>query len=71
MGMYIDDKRLLIITELKTVHLDLPIDINNILKHEFQFILKDDKFLAEHRIKNKISQLLSKCQYGNNIHEQE
>ena len=61
MGVYTDDKKLLIITELKFIHHDLPTDANNSLKHEIKFIIKDDKLLAEHRIKNKISQLLSKC----------
>ena len=41
----------------------------NNLMHEIDFIRKHNKLLAEHTIKNKISQLLSKYQYGNDIYE--
>ena len=43
--------------------------IDNNLKHEIDFITKQNKILVEHTIKNGISPLLSNCKVGNNIHE--
>ena len=39
------------------------------MKHETDFIIKHNKFLAEHTIKNEISQLLCKDKHGNDIYE--
>ena len=39
------------------------------LKHEAEFIIKFNEFLAENKIKNEIEQLLSKYKHGNDIHE--
>ena len=50
--MYIDDKKFLIVTEPKTIHFDLPIEVKNCLKHEIKFFIKDNEFLAEQRMKS-------------------
>ena len=69
MGVKIEDNMLVIITEPKTIHFDLPKDVNKSLKYEVDSIIKHNTFLAEHT-KKKISQLLSKYEHGNDIHEQ-
>ena len=68
--MHIEDNKLVIITETKTVHFDLSEDVDNNLKYEIDFIIKDNQTLAEHIINFKISQLLSKNKHGNDVHEQ-
>ena len=57
MGMVIKDNenKLLII-----IHLNLPKDADNDLKHEVNFIIKHYKFAAEHTIKIEMIYLLSK-----------
>ena len=54
MGVHIEDNMFVIITENKTFHFDLPRGVDNNLKHEIDSIIKHNKFLAEHTIKNKI-----------------
>ena len=49
MGVNIDNNKLAIIAEPKIIHLDLPKDVGNNLKHE---IIKHNEFLAEHTIRN-------------------
>ena len=49
----------LLITEPKIIYFDLPKDVGNNLKHETDFIIKCNEFLAQHTIKNDISLLLS------------
>ena len=44
-------------------------DVDENLKHESKFIIKNNKSLAENKIKNEIEQLLLKCKHRNNIHE--
>ena len=39
------------------------------MKHEFDFIIRHNEFLAEHVIKNEVGQLLCKYKHGNDIHE--
>ena len=39
------------------------------LKHENQFIIKSNEYLAENKIKNETEQLLLNYKHGNNIHE--
>ena len=39
------------------------------LKHEIEFIIKNNESLAGIKIKNEIAQLLLKYKHGNNIHE--
>ena len=67
--MQIGDNKFVMITELKTIHIDLSKDIDNNLKHEFDFIIKHNALLAEHAVKNEIRQLFSKYKHGNNIHQ--
>ena len=72
MEVIIKNSELVIITEPKDIHFDLPKDVGNNskhLKHEIYFIIKHNEFLAEHTIKIKISQLLSKYKHGNDIHD--
>ena len=69
MGVVIKENKLVIIREPKTNNFDLLKDVNTNLKHEINFIIKDNKFLAEHTTKNEGSQSLSKYKHGNNIHE--
>ena len=71
MEVIINDNKLVIITEPKTIHFDLPKDVGNNLKHKIYFIIKCNAFLAEHTIKNETGQLLSKYKHGNDIHEQQ
>ena len=68
MDVIIEDNKPVIITELNTIRFDLPKDVNKNLKHEIDFIIKHNEFLAKHRIKNKISQSWSN-KHGNNIHK--
>ena len=63
MGVYIEDNKLVIIIEPKTSHFDLPEDVRNNMKHGINSIMKHDELLAEHTIKNKISQLLLKYKH--------
>ena len=47
-------------------------DVDNIdkkLNHDIDFIIKQNEFSAEHKIKNEIRQLFFKYQNGNHIHE--
>ena len=60
MEVIIISAKLVIITERKTNYFDLSKDFDNNLKHEIDFFIKHNKYLAEHTIKCKISQLLSK-----------
>ena len=45
---------------LTIIHLNLPKDADNDLKHEVNFIIKHYKFAAEHTIKIEMIYLLSK-----------
>ena len=46
-------------------------DVDENLKHEFEFIIKSNEPLAENKIKIEIEQLFLKYKHGNNIHEHE
>ena len=61
------DNKLVITTEPKILYFDLPkhADIN--LKDEIYSVIKHNELLAEHTIKNKIRQLLSKYKHGNDM----
>ena len=48
---------------------DLPKDVDENLKCEIEFIIKNNDSLAEIIIKSKIEQLLLKYKHGNNINE--
>ena len=39
------------------------------MKHEIEFIIKSNEYLAENKIKNGIEQLFLKYKYANNIHQ--
>ena len=69
MAVIIKNNKLVIITVPKSTHLDLPKDIGNNFKHEIDFIIKHNKFVAGYTIKNKISRLLPKYKHINDIHE--
>ena len=60
MGVIVKDNKLVTITEPKTIHIYLPKDIGNNLKHNIDLNKQHNEFLAEHTIKNEISGLLSK-----------
>ena len=51
MGVNIKDNKLVIKAELKDLHFGLPIEVNNGPKHEIDFIVKQNYFLAEQTIK--------------------
>ena len=63
---------MIVISDPKTFYFDFDWskDVDENLKHEIGFIIKNNEYLAENKIKNEIEQLLSKFKYGNNIHEQ-
>ena len=46
-------------------------DVDENLKHEFEFEIKSNESLAENEIKNDIEQLLLIYKHENNIHEHE
>ena len=69
MGVYIDDTKLVIITEPISTGLNLTKKVNNSLKHEIDSIIRYNGYLAKERIKNEIERLLSKYKHGHDIHE--
>ena len=60
MGVHSKNNKLVIITEPKSFHFDLPKDGGKSLKHETDSTIKHNEFLAEHTIKSEISRLLFK-----------
>ena len=62
---------MIVITDPKTIcfNFDLPKDVDEVLKREFEFIIKSNESFAEIIIKNEIGQLLLKYKRGSNIHE--
>ena len=69
MGVHFKYIKLIITTEPKTFHFDLPEDVDNSLANEIYSIIKHNELLAEHTIKNKVRQLLSIYKHGIDIHE--
>ena len=69
MGVYIDDNKLLIIREPKTICSDLSEKVVNNLKDKINSIISHDEFLPDYTIQNAISRLLFKYKHGNDIHE--
>ena len=63
------DNKLVITTERKLFHFDLPYDDGINLKHGIYSTIKHNELLAEHTLKNKVRQLLSKYKCGSNIHK--
>ena len=64
-------ENMILIGDPKTFCLNfhLPKDVDENLKHEIEFIIKNNESLAENKIKNEMEQLLSKYKHENNIHE--
>ena len=60
-----------VIREPKTFYFgfDWPKGIDENLKHEIEFIIKNKESLAANKIKNEIEQLLLKYNHGKHIHE--
>ena len=71
MGVVIKDSKPVIIAEPKTIYFDLPKKVDNTLKHEINFFIKHNAFLAWETIKIEINQLLPKYKHGNDIHDQQ
>ena len=61
--------KLEITTEPKSFSFDLPKDAGNNMAHEIGSIIKHNKILAEHSIKNVVRQLLTKYKHENDNHE--
>ena len=61
------DENMIAIRDPKIFYFDLDChkDLDKNLKHESEFIIKSNKSLAEHKIKNDIEQLLLKHKHGN------
>ena len=47
----------------------MPKDSDENLKHEIEFIIKNNESLPGNKIKNEIEELLLRYNHGNNIHE--
>ena len=54
MGVIMKFNKLIIMTELKTIHFDLPKDVDNNLKRKIDFITKHNEFLTVHKMKTKL-----------------
>ena len=50
------EKNMVVLRELKTFYFDFdfPKDVDKNLKHEIEFIIKNNESLVENKIKNKI-----------------
>ena len=66
-------ENVIVIRDPKTFYFDFdwPKHVHKNLKHEIEFITKNNESLAENKIKNETEQLLSKYKHGNNIYEHE
>ena len=60
MRVCIRDNKVVITTEPEIIHFYLSKIIGKNLLHEINFVIKQNEFLADHTIKNKIRQLWSK-----------
>ena len=58
MGVHIGGNKLVVTTEPKEFHFNLPKNVNINLKHEIFFIINHNELLAEPTVKNEIRQLL-------------
>ena len=47
----------------------MPKDVDENLKREIKYVIKDNEYLAEIITKNEIEQKLLKHKHGNNIHQ--
>ena len=55
MVVYIDNNKLSIITMPKTIRFNLAKKMDNSLKQEIDFVIKRNGFLAEERIKTRLT----------------
>ena len=62
---------MVVIREPKTLYFDFDLskNVDKNLKHEIEFIVKRNEFLAEHKTNSNTEQLLSKYKHGNDFHE--
>ena len=65
------EENMIVIRDPKTFYFnfDWPKYVDENLKHEIKFLIKNNESLAENKIKNEIEQILLKYKHGNNIHE--
>ena len=54
MGVYIDGKKLVVITEPKSICINLLIKINKSPEHDIEFIVSRNEPVTEYTTKNKI-----------------
>lgn len=67
-----EDKKLVIRKKDSKLYINICLNLLTIIwLHEIDFIIKYNGVLAEHTIKNNISQLLSQYKHRNNIQEHE
>ena len=64
MRVFIDGNEFVVITEPKSIRIDLAIKINKSIVDHIKFIVSPNKCLAEYPIKNEIWQLLFKYEHG-------
>ena len=70
MGVYFVDNMFVIIEpKVFHSHLDSPKGADKRLKHEIEHIIRQNKLLAEKRIKGDNDLFLYKYKHGNDIHE--
>ena len=55
MAVHIEDKKTYNNDRAKTIHPDLPKEVENNLKHEIHFTIKQNESLVKQAIKNNIS----------------
>ena len=62
---------MVVIRDPKTFYFDFdwPKNVDENLKHEIKFIIKNNEALADNKIKNETEQLLLKYKDKNDIHE--
>ena len=63
--MFIGSNRVIVTTGHNIFSFDLSKDVDKNLKYEIDSIIKHNELLADHAIRNKIRQLLSKYKPGN------
>ena len=64
MRVYIDNNKLVIIVESKTISFNLTKKVVNSLKNEIKLIISRNESFDEYAIKNEINQLLFKHKHG-------
>ena len=64
---------MVVIKDPKTFDFDFDwrTNLDENLKHEFEFIIKSNESLAEKKIKNEVEKLLLKYKHANDIYEHE